>query len=114
MKIGCGSVLTAEVWGILEGLKMARAAGCRKVFVESDSAVAVRLINGDSNLDHPYFNLIQGCKDLISEDWCCSVSHVYREGNSLVDGLANLDHHLDRGIMFFVLIVVVARQIPFL
>ncbi|KAL5787556.1 hypothetical protein ACOSP7_004505 [Xanthoceras sorbifolium] len=98
MNIGCGSVLTAELWGLLEGMKMAKEAGFKYVFVESDSADAVSLVNGDLNPNQPCFQLAQGCKNLVNDDWHCVVSHVLREENSLAVGLANFGHLLERGI----------------
>ena len=35
-------------------------------------------------------NIIADCKELISKDWHVTVCHVYREGNAVADGLANL------------------------
>lgn len=42
-KIGAGSVLQADLWGILTGLKMAWNAGMEKVIVEADSKCEVEL-----------------------------------------------------------------------
>ncbi|KAL5794334.1 hypothetical protein ACOSP7_002928 [Xanthoceras sorbifolium] len=74
---------------------------CRRFVIESDSAEAVRLVNGDPNPNHHCFNLIYDCKALMLEDWFCAVIHIFREGNTLSDGLAQLSHHLERGILFF-------------
>ncbi|KAK3213286.1 hypothetical protein Dsin_017992 [Dipteronia sinensis] len=37
----------------------------------------------------------------MDNNWCCSIQHVYREGNRVADGLAKLGHSLDLGITIF-------------
>ncbi|KAL5773510.1 hypothetical protein ACOSP7_013101 [Xanthoceras sorbifolium] len=44
-KKGAGSVLGAELWGIIEGLKLAWSSGCNKVIVETDSLEAVESLS---------------------------------------------------------------------
>ncbi|KAI9160793.1 hypothetical protein LWI28_011617 [Acer negundo] len=98
---GSGSVLEAETWGLLGGLKLVWKAGFRKVVIESDSQSAVALINNDSSMNYPIFNIIQDCKFLLRSNWSCKVMHVYRESNKVASSLANLDHSLDLGTTIF-------------
>ena len=42
------------------------------------------------------------CKGLLENNRCCSIHHVYREGNRAADGIAKLRHSLKLGIMMFV------------
>ncbi|KAK3198240.1 hypothetical protein Dsin_021655 [Dipteronia sinensis] len=37
----------------------------------------------------------------MDNNWSCSIQHVYREGNRVADGLANLGHSLELRITFF-------------
>ena len=57
-------MLEVEMWGILEGLKLAWKAGFRNVMVESDSQSAVLLLKSDIPPYHPLYNLIHACKTL--------------------------------------------------
>ena len=59
------------------------------------------LLINDTSSYHPLFNIVSSCKALLKSDWSCNIHHVYREGNNIADGLANLGHSLDLGIMFF-------------
>ncbi|KAL5778030.1 hypothetical protein ACOSP7_010956 [Xanthoceras sorbifolium] len=45
VKKGVGFVLCAELWAILEGLKLAWSLGCCRVIVETDSMEAVECFN---------------------------------------------------------------------
>lgn len=74
-KSGCGSVVRsnretlspcsvaeAELWAILKGLKLAKERGYDRIQVETDSLVALRLIQMDCSPLHPSFNLIREIK----------------------------------------------------
>ncbi|KAK0586151.1 hypothetical protein LWI29_001876 [Acer saccharum] len=98
---GTGSILEAELWGIFEGLQFLWKAGFKKVVVESDSQIAVGLLTNSTHACHPLFSIIQSCKGLMSNKWCCIIRHVYREGNRVADGIAKLGHSLGLGITFF-------------
>ncbi|KAI5337135.1 hypothetical protein L3X38_016404 [Prunus dulcis] len=75
--------------------------GCRDVVLESDSAVAVNLLNKAVDVPHPLATLLWGCQDYIKKCWGCSIYHVYRECNMVVDRLANLGSCLDLGLCTF-------------
>ena len=101
LNIGVGSVIEAELWGLYEGLKMAWNSGFRKVLIESDSLSSVQLICSDIRHNHPLYGLIQSCKNLVAAEWSCSITHIFREGNKLADGLARMGYNLDTGIKFY-------------
>ncbi|KAL4320826.1 hypothetical protein AHAS_Ahas14G0049300 [Arachis hypogaea] len=47
-------VYMVEVWGVVEGLKMAWTMGIRKVVVECDLAATIKFLNSDKNMEnHP-------------------------------------------------------------
>ncbi|CAL1376846.1 unnamed protein product [Linum trigynum] len=56
-KIGNASAALAELWAIFYGLHLARKVGCAYFIVESDSQLAISLINGRHDLGHPYASL---------------------------------------------------------
>ncbi|CAL2258284.1 unnamed protein product [Prunus armeniaca] len=96
--IGYGQVLDAELWGIFYGLKSAWDMGCSDVVLESDSAIAVHLLNKTVDALHPLATLLWGCQDYIKKCWGCSIYHVYCECNMVADRLANLGSCLDLGL----------------
>ncbi|KAK3193717.1 hypothetical protein Dsin_025027 [Dipteronia sinensis] len=62
---GLGSVIeTVELLSIFEGLKLAWKAGFRKVTMKSDSQSDVLLLNNNTLLNHPLFNIIHAYKSL--------------------------------------------------
>ncbi|KAL5796454.1 hypothetical protein ACOSQ2_001274 [Xanthoceras sorbifolium] len=100
-KIGTGSALEAELWTALEGLQMAWKSGARKVILESDSNDTVNLLLRVSNSNHPLYNLIFNCKELILGRWQCTIAHIFREGNPVVDCLAGLSKNRERRTAYF-------------
>ncbi|KAK3198039.1 hypothetical protein Dsin_021454 [Dipteronia sinensis] len=79
---GIGSVIEAELWAFMKALRWLGS-----------------LAIGKHN--HPLYSLILNCKNLVEADWNCSITHIFREGNMLVDGLARMGHRLNIGIKFF-------------
>ncbi|KAL5776909.1 hypothetical protein ACOSP7_009835 [Xanthoceras sorbifolium] len=101
MNIGGGSILEAELWGILEGLKMVSTFSPINFILLSDSANTIGLVNGEVNGSHPLLHIIQECKKLLDSRPLCTAAHCFREENSLADDLAKLGHVLDRGTATF-------------
>ncbi|KAK1576670.1 hypothetical protein Q3G72_015680 [Acer saccharum] len=99
--IGRGNVLEAELWGLFEGLTLAWSSGSQNVLVETDSLCMVQLLAKDIPVNHLMFSMASGCSALINLDWRCLVSHVYRERNKVVDGLARLGHGMEPGLHIF-------------
>ncbi|KAF7844979.1 putative ribonuclease H protein At1g65750 family [Senna tora] len=86
--LGDGSVLNAELWSIFCALEVAWHSGFKKVLVESDSLIAVRLINDSISLVHPCSPILARIHYWISCDWEVQVVHIHREGNRVADSLA--------------------------
>ncbi|KAL5861993.1 hypothetical protein ACOSQ4_003289 [Xanthoceras sorbifolium] len=62
MNIGGGSILEAELWGILEGLKMVSTFGPINFVLLLDSADAIGLVNGKSMPPTPYSILFKSAR----------------------------------------------------
>ncbi|CAL8176625.1 unnamed protein product [Prunus armeniaca] len=100
--LGVGQVLEAELWGIYLGLKIAWDIGCSAVVLESDSAIAVHLLNKNVEDLHPLAAMLWGCQDYINKNWVCNfINHVYRECNMVADKLAKLGSYLQLGLSTF-------------
>lgn len=96
--LGTSSVLMAEFWGIFTALSMCWDMSFRYLWIESDSMVAVSLVNNGCQENHPYAPIIFAIKELMRRSWVVRLTHVLREGNRLADSLANLAHSKDLGL----------------
>ncbi|KAK0573533.1 hypothetical protein LWI29_009571 [Acer saccharum] len=101
MNKGVGSALEAEMWGILEGIRIAWKAGYKKLIVETDSTVAVHLIKANSAQNHQLFSIAHACRKYMEKDCSCLIRHGYRESNRVADSLAKLGHSMDVGTVMF-------------
>lgn len=66
--IGRCSVSRAELWGVLNGMKNAWNYGFRKVILETDSKLAVKLIRSSVLHCHPLSNLVLECQGFLKRD----------------------------------------------
>jgi len=81
----------AEYTALLRGLNAAKTLGAAKLTVHSDSELLVRQINGIYKVKSPDLKpLFQKAVALINALGDVTVTHVYREGNTRADELANL------------------------
>lgn len=96
-----GEVLQAELWGIFIGLKLAADLCIKKLEVESDSAVAVNLINSVDHDLHPMATIIGNCRFLMQLFDSCHLSHIHRERNAVADIMAKDSLSQQRGTLFF-------------
>ena len=81
----------AEYTALLRGLTAARDLGAAQLSVKSDSELLVRQINGIYKVKSPDLKpLYEKAMSLIRVIGKVTVSHVYREGNTRADELANL------------------------
>lgn len=88
--LGCCSIPKTELWGILNGLKMAWNGGFRKVHVETDSKLVVDLIQKTLAPHHPLFSLVSQCQGYLDRNWDIRLLHIFREANYVADSLAGL------------------------
>ncbi len=81
----------AEYTALVRGLAAAKTLGAVKLLVRSDSELVVRQMNGQYKVKSPDLKpLFQKAIALVEEIGDVKVSHVYREGNTRADKLANL------------------------
>jgi ribonuclease HI len=100
--LGDTTAYMAELWGIYEGLRMARRRGVEKLELRSDSQVIVRSLQEDNN-----GSSIMGCalmkriRDLLKGSWDVKVIHVFREANRFANMLGNKGNEGNYKIEFF-------------
>ncbi|KAM7494023.1 hypothetical protein LguiB_028632 [Lonicera macranthoides] len=70
-------------------MKLANERAWLEATIETDSLVAVNLINNEADGNHPEKTLIQDCKNL-KEAQLLEIKHVHCEGNKCADYMAKL------------------------
>ncbi|KAK2419102.1 heat shock 70 kDa protein [Trifolium repens] len=86
--IGRGDAYIAELWGVFEGMKLARRLNFNKVEVITDSLGVVKDITNKKASQMHGRALIGRIGQMMEHDWEVVVKHVYREANQLADALA--------------------------
>ncbi|KAJ1417011.1 Ribonuclease H-like superfamily [Sesbania bispinosa] len=76
--IGSSLVLMAELRGIILGHIVAWDVGARKVILESDSQVAVKLVTDGVPNTHPYYFIVHRISLLLQCDWEVHIHHIWR------------------------------------
>ncbi|CAN1827955.1 hypothetical protein LINPERHAP1_LOCUS32084 [Linum perenne] len=69
--------------------------GYKKVHFQLDSLAAVTAILGNREEDSRHGRALDNINELRSRDWEVTISHIFREGNRVVDLLAHRGHTLD-------------------
>ena len=99
--LGVCSVIKAELWGVLHGLRMAWDLGYRRIQVGTDNCSVVQLIKENNANVTEFSNIIEMIKDLIRRDWRIQIDHIYCEANSAADFLSTHALSLPLGVHFF-------------
>lgn len=84
-QIGASSVTKVELWGLLDGLIIARDRGYWQVEVEVDNLFVVNEVLQDRDVANDYSSLVRSIKELLHRDWTVRLKHVFREANRCAD-----------------------------
>ncbi|CAL1400519.1 unnamed protein product [Linum trigynum] len=87
-KIGTGTAIEAELWGIYKGIDLAWNKEIKFLIIETDSQLALDLLNKRMNPTHPLATLLRAIRRLIAQEWVVQLVHTYREGNRVADWLS--------------------------
>ncbi|KAL9444513.1 hypothetical protein AB3S75_017659 [Citrus x aurantiifolia] len=101
MNIGECPVVMAELWGLYQGLLLAWDAGIKYLLVEVDSLCVAQMIFKQVVMPNVSYALVAAVRDLFNRNWQVSLSHIFREANSVADFMANMAHSLPHGIHLF-------------
>lgn len=85
-KIACESSLEAEIWGIYRGLTIILEQSMTNINLESDSLIAVSLINEGNSGNHPQSVMIDDAHAILSRTKT-TLTYIYREANHCADHL---------------------------
>ncbi|KAK6930681.1 Ribonuclease H domain [Dillenia turbinata] len=67
-----------KLWGLREGLRLAKNRGIRPLEVEFDSVVLIGLLDKLPDMDHTLFIILQELKELMESLNVISVKHILR------------------------------------
>nr|KYP30980.1 Retrovirus-related Pol polyprotein LINE-1 [Cajanus cajan] len=101
-KIGTCSVLQAELWAIFHGLRIIKEMNLKGNFlIESDSEIAVKLLNEGCSREHPCYSLVNHIVRVAGEIQNLECSHILREANQVADRFAKHGFSLSEGVSVF-------------
>ncbi|XP_058776587.1 pentatricopeptide repeat-containing protein At1g63070, mitochondrial-like [Vicia villosa] len=80
--------LTAELYGAILAIEFAFARNWNNIWLETDSTAVVKAFNSPHKVPWQVRNRWLNCINIVTH-WNFLVSHIFREGNSCADALAN-------------------------
>ncbi|CAN1851844.1 Putative ribonuclease H protein At1g65750, partial [Linum perenne] len=98
VNLGCCSIMRAKLRAAEFGLMIAWDKGFKKIHLQLDSMADIEAIRGDPGEDSRHGRTLDSINELLSRDWEVTISHTFREGNSVADLLAHHGHTLDFGL----------------
>ena len=101
MNIGECPVVMAELWGLYQGLVLAWDAGIKCLLVEVDSLCISQMISKQVVVPNISYALVVAVQNLLNRNWQVSLTHIFREANSVADFMANMAHSLPHGVHLF-------------
>ncbi|KAJ1430899.1 Ribonuclease H-like superfamily [Sesbania bispinosa] len=96
--IGHSSITFAELWAFKDASYVSLLRGDAAVWFESDSITAVNFVKHGVPPNHPCFGLVSAIRKDLSKIQSVIVSHTFREGNFVADGLADIGHSCPLGL----------------
>lgn len=83
-------IVSFELWGLREGLLLAKDKGLRRVIFELDSESVVTAMRGEEAVNGCSLTLFKDCRFLTACFEETAFQHILREGNKCVEHLANV------------------------
>lgn len=86
----CGFTInmTTKLFGILNGLKIAKAGDFCTGICEMDSQIALQMISQGVPLQNQHAPIIFSIRSFLDHDWDLTFKHTHREGNACANWLA--------------------------
>ncbi|CAN1253617.1 hypothetical protein LINPERPRIM_LOCUS8360 [Linum perenne] len=89
--------MRAKLRALEIGLMISWDIGYKKIHLQLDSMAAVTTILGNQEEDSRHGRTLDTINELRSRNWEVTISHIFREGNRVVDLLVHHRHTLDFG-----------------
>lgn len=86
--MGIAYAFVAELWGVYEGLCLARKIGLVAMEVNIDSQAVMDSLSGSKTCCVVGCRLINSIRSMINTSWLVVFKHSYQETNKCVDALA--------------------------
>ena len=87
--IGHTHSVAAKLWGLRDGLPIARSLNIKILLIKTDAQAAVNIIMSHSvDSSHPYNGIISDCKSILHHFEEARLYHIHREANHCADILA--------------------------
>nr|KYP41057.1 Putative ribonuclease H protein At1g65750 family [Cajanus cajan] len=87
--VGSYSVVQAELWAIYHGLHIIKERFLQAyIFIESDSAEAMKFLNEGCSRNHPCYSLVNLIVRTTNDFHKLECNHVLREANQVADRFA--------------------------
>ncbi|CAN1787168.1 Putative ribonuclease H protein At1g65750 [Linum perenne] len=96
--LGCCSIMRAELRAAEFGLMIAWDKGFKKIHLQLDSLAGITTIVGDQEKDSRHGRTLDSINELRGRDWEVTISHTFREGNTVADLLTHHGHTLAFGL----------------
>lgn len=87
--MGIFSSIYAEAMAILIGVKHAKRLGISSLWVKSDSLALIEALNGKTDFPWSIAYVIRSLRTILKDFQKLRISHIWREGNSCADIMAN-------------------------
>ena len=101
MNIGFGSMNTAELWGLFQGVNIAWDRGICYLIEEVDSQCVSQLISFIILMPNAHFSHIIAIKEVMNRQRFITIKNIYREANFAADCMAKLAGSLPLGLHVF-------------
>ncbi len=103
--LGITNSLAAELWGLRDGLLLARDLNVSNLIIEIDAKSVVDLLQTahmNISSSHPYSALINDCRYLLLSFEVATIHHAHHESTHCADLLAKEVHRFLEQIVYFV------------
>ncbi|XLT94730.1 hypothetical protein HN873_016392 [Arachis hypogaea] len=94
--------MSAEIWAIYTGMKLAVELGINRLQIETNSSSTLKLIDELSSSHHHTLSLIRAIEDLRSKMRHVSFKRVFHKTNFCADVLAKQAQSISTGLLCFV------------
>ncbi|XP_058771248.1 uncharacterized protein LOC131644704 [Vicia villosa] len=96
-----------ELWGLYEGMQLARSMHFSKVELRVDSLVVAQDVKERRNIRRGRNNLMPQIMTMWDLDWELEIVHVHREANQLADALAKHSFPRRKSIAFLRIVLLI-------
>lgn len=83
--------IKAKLFVLFHAIEKAWNEGFSVLICDTDSKMALELIDSSMDIFHPCFPLISAIKKLLHLDWTITLKYTLREANSCADWLAKME-----------------------